>query len=69
MSAYVQSLKVLAENVRAEAVRIRQLAAGPAANLDVIAEASDRLMSQLEADVREVRADFDAVMDRGGEGW
>jgi hypothetical protein len=62
--AFLYSLKVLRENVVTEIERIRTGSA-----CSDVHEACDRLMAHLNADCKEVLADFDAVMDRGGEGW
>ena len=64
MSAYVRALNVLVENVRAE---VKQAFIGIAAQDRPAADkALNRLLSQLDADAREVRADVDALID-GGE--
>ena len=64
MSAFLRSLSVLEENVRAEVKRVRAVP-----QPEEVFDALDRLLSQLSADVREVRADVGALMERNGEGW
>lgn len=66
MTAYLRSLNVLRENVLAELRNIT----GDCDGVVVIACTSiERLKDQLDADVREVRADIEALMERNGEGW
>lgn len=65
MSVFLRSLSVLEENVRAEVKRIRSYPVSRGEVLDACA----RLIDQLAADVREVRADVGALMERNGEGW
>lgn len=64
MSAHVRSLVVLRHNVHTQARAVRDAAeAGMPA---LVTARLDVLLDQLDADVREVRADVDALID-GGE--
>ena len=65
--AYVASLTRLREHVRSELERMARAFDGE----DYVSfrSARCRLLEQLDADVREVRADVEALMERDGVGW
>lgn len=65
MSAYVKSLNVLAENVRSELRQMEAVARCDTAETCPMCAAFRRMREQLDADVREVRADVEQIISEG----
>lgn len=65
MTAFVWSLNVLRDNVRAEVRFVLDRCGMPDCSM---CQACRRLLEQLDSDVRECRADFEQVLATG-EGW